>query len=123
MSTTSEEHASEEHASVVPVEDAGWSSAGGADSHHPSDIFYVKIAVALCALTALEVSTYYVSFGPIFLPLLLTVMFVKFTMVVLFFMHLRFDAKIFGQLFWAGFILAVAVYSGALATFHFFAAH
>jgi cytochrome c oxidase subunit 4 len=113
---------SDQPASVRPVEDAGWTT-GGHDTKHPTDVFYVKIALTLGALTALEVSTYYVDFGVIFLPLLLTVMIIKFTMVVLFFMHLRFDAKIFGRLFWAGAILAVAVYTGALATFHFFAAN
>ena len=45
---------------------------------------------------------------------------IKFVLVVLFFMHLKFDAKIFGRLFWAGFFLAVAVYVAALATFKFF---
>ena len=46
---------------------------------------------------------------------------VKFLLVVLFFMHLKFDAKIFGRLFWAGFFLAVSVYAAALTTFKFFA--
>ena len=42
-------------------------------------------------------------------------------MVVLFFMHLRFDSKWFNIVFWVGIVLAVIVYSAALATFHFFA--
>ena len=41
-------------------------------------------------------------------------------LVVLFFMHLRWDSKLFGRLFWAGAILAIAVYTGALATFQYF---
>jgi len=88
---------------------------------HP-DVFYVKIALVLAAFTALEVSTYYVDFGPLFLPTLLTLMAVKFFMVAWFFMHLRDDAKLFGRLFWSGLILAVAVYVVALATFQFFLA-
>ena len=59
--------------------------------------------------------------GNAFLPLLLILMAIKFVLVVLFFMHLKFDAKIFGRLFWAGFFLAVTVYIAALATFKFFA--
>jgi cytochrome c oxidase subunit 4 len=51
---------------------------------------------------------------------LLILMAIKFVLVVLFFMHLKFDAKIFGRLFWAGFFLAVGVYCTALATFKFF---
>jgi cytochrome c oxidase subunit 4 len=35
-------------------------------------------------------------------------------------MHLKFDNKIFSFMFYLGLILAVLVYSAALATFHFF---
>lgn len=86
---------------------------------HPHDIFYVKIALTLAAMTALEVSTYFANFGGFQLPVLLILMAVKFVMVVLFFMHLRFDSPIFGRLFWAGLILALLVYVAALSTFHF----
>ena len=58
--------------------------------------------------------------GRAFLPILLTLMIVKFFSVVLFFMHLRFDSKIFSVLFYAGLFLAVGVYTVALFTFHFF---
>jgi cytochrome c oxidase subunit 4 len=87
---------------------------------HPSDMLYIQVALVLFVLTALEVSTYYVDFGPLFLPGLLIVMGIKFFLVVLFFMHLRFDAKIFGRLFWSGFFLAIFVYVVALSTFQFF---
>jgi cytochrome c oxidase subunit 4 len=40
--------------------------------------------------------------------------------VASFFMHLRFDNKIFTYLFYSGVFLAIAVYVGALATFKFF---
>ena len=59
-------------------------------------------------------------FGPLFLPTLLVLMSVKFWLVVLFFMHLKFDAKIFGRLFWTGLLLALGVYAAALATFQVF---
>jgi cytochrome c oxidase subunit 4 len=92
------------------------------EAEHPRDVLYIKVAAALFVLTGLEVYTSYAHWlGGAFLPILLTLMAIKFVLVVLFFMHLKFDAKIFGRLFWAGFFLAVAVYSVALATFHFFA--
>jgi cytochrome c oxidase subunit 4 len=93
------------------------------DAHgeHKPDTYYFGVAAVLFVLTALEVSTYYFDFGPLFLPLLLTLMSVKFVMVVLLFMHLKFDNRIFSFLFWSGFALAVMVYVGALATFQFFA--
>ena len=67
---------------------------------HHTDMFYVRIAIALALLTAAETSTYWVDFGPFFLPALLIMMSIKFVMV--------------------GIGLAVTVYSAALATFHFF---
>lgn len=85
-----------------------------------SNTGYVRIALILGIITALEVSTYYVNFGPLFLPALLIMMVIKFIMVVSYFMHLKFDNKIFSVVFYAGLILAIGVYAAALATFKFF---
>ena len=93
-----------------------------AHEHGMSDAGYVKIAIILALITALEVSTYYVDFGPLFMPALLTMMVVKFVMVVSYFMHLKFDSKIFSFLFYVGLGLALFVYITALATFKFFIA-
>jgi cytochrome c oxidase subunit IV len=93
-----------------------------ADAHdvHKPDSYYVKVALILALITALETSTYWVDFGVIFMPLLLTLMAIKFVMVVSLFMHLKFDNKIFSYLFYAGLLLAIFVYLVALATFRFF---
>ncbi len=88
--------------------------------HGMSNAGYVRIALILAAITALEVSTYYVDFGPLFLPALLIMMAIKFVIVVSYFMHLKFDNKLFSWVFYAGLILAVIVYIVALSTFHFF---
>jgi cytochrome c oxidase subunit IV len=93
-----------------------------AHEHGMSDAGYIKIAIILAAITGLEVSTYYVNFGPLFMPALLTMMVVKFVMVVSYFMHLKFDSKIFSFLFYVGLGLAIFVYCTALATFKFFIA-
>ena len=90
--------------------------------HGMSDAGYIKIALILAAITALEVSTYYIDFGPLFLPSLLIMMVVKFVMVVSYFMHLKFDNKIFSFLFYVGLALALFCYIVALATFKFFIA-
>jgi cytochrome c oxidase subunit 4 len=90
--------------------------------HGMSDAGYIKIAIILALITALEVSTYYVDFGPLFMPSLLIMMVVKFVMVVSYFMHLKFDSKIFSFLFYTGLGLALFVYITALATFKFFIA-
>ena len=89
--------------------------------HGLTDFGYVQIAVALAIITGLEVLASYSDWlGGAFLPILLVLMIVKFFSVVLFFMHLRFDSKIFSALFYAGLFLAVGVYMIALFTFHFF---
>ncbi|NBR68041.1 MAG: cytochrome C oxidase subunit IV, partial [Actinobacteria bacterium] len=76
----------------------------------------------LAAITALEVSTYYVDFGPLFMPSLLVMMVIKFVMVVSYFMHLKFDNRLFSFLFYTGLGLALFCYIAALATFKFFIA-
>jgi cytochrome c oxidase subunit IV len=87
----------------------------GASTRH-----YLLVALALAIITALEVALSYIDVGAAFLPLLLVLMIVKFVMVVLEFMHLRHDHKLFHYLFWSGFLLAIFVYLGYLATFKFF---
>lgn len=92
---------------------------GDYHEHHP-DSYYIKIALILAVITALETSTYWIDFGPFFLPALLIMMAIKFVMVVSIFMHLKFDNKIFSYMFYSGLFLAIGVYVGALASFHFF---
>lgn len=98
------------------------STATEQHEHGMTDAGYIKIAVILAAITALEVSTYYVDFGPLFMPALMIMMVVKFVMVVSYFMHLKFDSKLFSFLFYTGLGLALFVYITALATFKFFIA-
>ncbi|MXW96694.1 MAG: cytochrome C oxidase subunit IV family protein [Acidimicrobiaceae bacterium] len=89
---------------------------------HPSDWAYVKIAVVLAAITALEVFTYFesvVDWGVALVPSLIFMMVVKFYLVATWFMHLRFDSKLFGRMFTAGLVLAAGVYLVTLTVFEF----
>lgn len=88
---------------------------------HPSDWAYVKIAAVLAVITALEVSTYFVSVGKALIPSLMVMMVLKFWLVITWFMHLRFDGKIFKQLFLGGLVLAAVVYAITLSAFQFWA--
>ncbi len=92
----------------------------GDHQHGATDKQYIVIAVILAVITGLEVTLTYIDVGPIFLPALLIMMTAKFLIVVSFFMHLKFDHKVFSFLFYTGLVLALGVYSVALATFHFF---
>jgi cytochrome c oxidase subunit IV len=85
---------------------------------HPGPREYVKIAVALAIVTLLEVAIYYVDFlRPALVPLLLIFSAIKFALVVLWFMHLRFDSRLFMRLFVTGVILAVSLFAIAFALF------
>ncbi|WP_420451645.1 cytochrome C oxidase subunit IV family protein [Ilumatobacter sp.] len=90
------------------------------EAEHLSDNRYIVIALILAVITAAEVAASYIDLGPVFIPLLLIMMAVKFLTVVLYFMHLKFDNKLFKRLFYTGLILAVFVYCAALLTFRFF---
>ena len=85
---------------------------------HPEPKQYVVVAVALAIITAFEVAVFYVDVPrALFVTLLLVMSAVKFSLVVLWFMHLRFDSRIFRRLFISGMILAVFVYAVVLAIF------
>jgi cytochrome c oxidase subunit IV len=87
--------------------------------HHASDWLYLQIAIILGAITAAEVSTYVIDFGDWLIPALMVMMTVKFALVVMFFMHLRFDHKLFSWVFVSGLVLAVIVYTIMLTTFRY----
>jgi len=96
-----------------------------ADEHdHPSDWAYVKIALILAVITAIEVSTYFssvVDWGDALIPSLLIMMVLKFYLVAMWFMHLKFDNPLFMKMFVGGLILAAGVYIVTLTAFEFFA--
>jgi len=87
---------------------------------HPSDATYVLIALALAALTAIEVAVYYLKSDYATIVVLLVLMAIKFLVVVGFFMHLRFDSPIFRWLFFGGLITAGIIYSVVLLMFGIF---
>lgn len=88
--------------------------AGQDEAHeHISDWGYVKVALLLGAITGVEVFTYFesvVDWGKALVPALLVMMVVKFGVVVAYFMHLKFDSRIFTRLFVTGLSFAVGVY-------------
>ena len=87
-------------------------------SRHPEPRQYVVVAIALAIVTAFEVAIFYIDVPRVlFVTLLLVMSTVKFSLVVLWFMHLRFDSRLFRRLFISGLILAVFVYAVVLAIF------
>ena len=90
--------------------------------HGLTDLGYVKVAIALAIITAIEVALSYMvdDLGALFLPLLLLLMLIKFFSVVLYFMHLKFDNRLFSLMFYMGLVLAIGVYTVTLFAFRFF---
>ena len=103
--TTTEPHADVEHA-----------------HEHPSDLKYVKIALLLGAITALEVGTYFVEdASTTFLVVsLFPMMIAKFAIVTGYFMHLKYDNPLFKRVFVFGLVLAVVVFLIALVSMEYF---
>jgi cytochrome c oxidase subunit 4 len=92
------------------------------DVAHPGPRQYVVVAVVLAVLTGLEVGLFYIDFlpSPAVVASLLILMTLKFALVVLWFMHLRFDSGIYKRLFVAGLVLALSVFIVVLVTFGVF---
>ena len=89
--------------------------------HHPEPKQYIVVAIALAVATGLEVGLYYITLPSVIYILLLAFFAtIKFILVALWFMHLRFDSRIFRRLFVLGIVLAISVYVVALLTFGVF---
>lgn len=85
---------------------------------HPSEFQYVKVAIFLGIVTALEVAVVYITaLESLLVPILAGMMLVKFVAVAAYFMHLKFDSKIFRRFFVLGIILAIAIFGIVLWTF------
>jgi cytochrome c oxidase subunit 4 len=88
---------------------------------HPGPREYVVVAIILAVATAAEVGLYYMGLPhPLLVGLLAFFALIKFALVVLWFMHLRFDSRIFRRFFVTGLILAISVYTIVLFTFRVF---
>jgi caa(3)-type oxidase subunit IV len=95
---------------------------------HPTAGLYLKVAVVLFALTALEVYAFEVTrrgspaglariVGPLIIPILVVLSAAKFALVAMFYMHLKQDAKLFSGLFVFPLIIAVALVAALIMLF------
>ncbi len=95
-----------------------------ADDHHvahPTPAQYVKIAIGLAVLTAIEVGLFYlndaVQLGWINTAALLILAFLKFVIVVGWYMHIRYEKAAVSRFFTFGFALAFSLYAVVLISF------
>ena len=89
------------------------------DGAHASVATYVRIAVVLTVLTAVEVATLYVPGIPhgLLVTSLLVMSVVKFALVVGFYMHLRYDPAVLRALFVGPLLIAIAIVLALMALF------
>ncbi len=101
-----------------PVVETGHDE-GGTHHDHPGEGKYIKIAIILAVITGVEVAfSYWEAVEGILAPALIFMSIIKFVIVVAYFMHLRFDSRLFRRLFVAGVCLAIFCFGVVLTTFH-----
>ena len=84
--------------------------------HRPSVRTYLMVGAVLAVITAIEISVFYLTALARFLAATLVVLSIaKFALVVMFFMHLRFDHRLFRWLFVGPLAIAVGVVLALMA--------
>jgi cytochrome c oxidase subunit 4 len=112
------------HASTTNLPDSAEADAHAPHAEeehaHPTWSTYWKVALILTLITVGEVWAYYIpSFvaGRGFIPTLLILSTLKFTIVVMFYMHLKYDARIFRVLFTGPLLVAAMTLLGLMFLF------
>jgi cytochrome c oxidase subunit 4 len=78
---------------------------------HPGPSVYLTVGLILAVITVIEVAIYYVDMVEgLLMTILLALSAMKFVLVVLWFMHLRFDNRIFSVFFGGALALAAALF-------------
>ncbi|MFL2804191.1 MAG: cytochrome C oxidase subunit IV family protein [Dehalococcoidia bacterium] len=90
------------------------------EAHHPTAKQYFRIAMVLSVITAIEVGIFYLEFlGYWMIPILVVLSTGKFALVAMYYMHLRYEHRLFSYLFVTGVVLATVVISALVALFSF----
>lgn len=105
--------------SAVP---AGAHVAAHDEAHdeHPGWSTYWKVALILTIITAVEVSAYYIpawSKSWVYVPSMLIMSTVKFVIVAMYYMHLKYDHKLFRSLFSGPLVMAFVTFIGLMFLF------
>lgn len=90
-------------------------------ARHPSPKEYIRIALILAFVTALEVAVYYINVPRgVLIGSLFAFALIKFVLVVMWFMHLRFDARTYSRFFTMGLAGAITLFLIVLMTYRVF---
>lgn len=89
----------------------------GGERAHPGPAEYARIGLILAVITSVEVGAFYLGMAQwALVSILVLLSAVKFSLVVLWFMHLRFDSRLFSWLLVGGLMLASALFVVVLST-------
>lgn len=95
-------------------------AAEHAEVFHPTWKQYKWVALILFVITIVEVWAYYIPefvASSLFVPSLLIMSAVKFAIVVLYYMHLKYDHRLFRALFTGPLVIAILTILGLLLLF------
>jgi cytochrome c oxidase subunit 4 len=91
------------------------------DQHtHPGWKTYTIIGVILTVITAVEIAAYYIeeTLGALAVPTILVLSAAKFVMVAMWYMHLKYDSKIFSGIFLFPLALGALVIAALIMLYH-----
>ena len=99
-----------DHAAHHDEHAAGGHAHAPGQHSHPSAKEYVGIAVVLTIITAIEVAVFYVpALHPFLAPILLVLSALKFGIVAMWYMHLKFDSRLYSWVFVVPMVFAAAI--------------
>jgi cytochrome c oxidase subunit IV len=91
---------------------------------HPGPVLYVIVAAFLVVLTAMELTVFYVqALKPVLVPVLLILSAAKFSLVAMFYMHLRYDSRILAGIFAFPLVVALTLVVALLMLFTYLSYH
>lgn len=87
--------------------------AHAAQHAHPGAGTYVLVGTVLAIITLIEVGIFYWEpLRPVLVPMFLLLSASKFVLVVGFYMHLKFDSRLYTAFFGSGLLIALATFIG-----------
>jgi cytochrome c oxidase subunit 4 len=93
-------------------------------AHHPGATTYLIIAAFLVVLTAMEITVFYVpALHPVLVPVLLVLAVAKFALVVMFYMHLKYDHWLLSVVFLFPLLIAAVIIAALLGLFAYLGHH
>jgi cytochrome c oxidase subunit 4 len=88
----------------------------------PGPATWVRVLVLLTIATVLEVLTYVFesTLGVLTAPILILFAIVKFVLVVAYYMHLKYDARLLTGIFTWGMVIALSIFMAMAAIYHIY---